>query len=132
MSRHATGVMRPINRIIRHLRDETGGVTILVAICMTVVLGMAALVIDVGAAQARKAQLQDAADAAAMGLAQRCFESALTMLAACDAGVRSSATTIASGYAAENVNDATASVTSVEFTSDTVKVTLSSDQPSFF
>ena len=114
------------------MRDESGAVTILVAICMTVVLGMAALVIDIGAAQARKAQLQDAADAAAMGLAQRCFESALTMLAACDGGVVGSATAIASGYAAENVNDESASVTSVAFTSDTVKVTLTSDQPSFF
>ena len=126
------GVLRPINRVIRRMRDESGAVTILVAICMTVVLGMAALVIDIGAAQARKAQLQDAADAAAMGLAQRCFESALTMLAACDGGVVGSATAIASGYAVENVNDESASVTSVVFTADTVKVTLTSDQPSFF
>ena len=114
------------------MRDETGAVTILLAICMTVVLGMAALVIDIGAAQARKAQLQDAADAAAMGLAQRCFESALTMLAACDGGVVGNATAIASSYAVENVNDESASVTSVAFTADTVQVTLASDQPSFF
>ncbi len=122
----------PSTALIRRARDESGAVTILMAICMTVVLGMAALVIDIGAAQARKAQLQDAADAAAMGLAQRCFESALTMLAACDGGVTGNATAIASGYAVENVNDASAAVTSVVFTSNTVKVTLTSDQPSFF
>lgn len=127
-----TGILRPINRVIRHARDESGAVTVLIAICMTVVLGMAALVIDIGAAQARKAQLQDAADAAAMGLAQRCFESPLTLVAACDAGVRSAALTTASGYAHENVNDASAAVTSVVFTPNTVKVTLTSDQTSFF
>jgi Flp pilus assembly protein TadG len=132
MTRLSGGIMRPINRVIRRARDESGAITILVAICMTVVLGMAALVIDIGAAEARKAQLQDAADAAALGLAQRCFDSALTMLAACDAGVRAGANATASGYAVENVNDASASVLSVVFTSNTVKVTLGSDQPSFF
>ena len=127
-----TGVMRPINRAIGRARDETGAITILLAICMTVVLGMAALAIDIGAAEARKAQLQDAADAAATGIAQRCFDSPLTMAAACDAGVRAGATATASGYAVDNVNDGSASVLSVVFTSNTVKVTLASDQPSFF
>jgi hypothetical protein len=54
------------------------------------------------------------------------------MIAACDAGVRSNALTTASGYAVENVNDSSASVLSVVFTTNTVKVTLASDQPSFF
>lgn len=131
-ARLSGGILRPINRLIRRARDESGAVTVLVALLMTVVLGTAALVIDVGAAQARKAQLQDAADAAAMGLAQRCFESALTMIAACDGGVTGNATAIASTYAVENVNDASAAVTAVQFTSNTVKVTLTSDQTSFF
>jgi hypothetical protein len=124
--------MRAINRVIRRMRDETGAMTVVVAIVMTVVLGMAALVIDIGAAEARKAQLQDAADAAATGIAQRCFDSALTSLASCDAGVVGSGGTIALGYARDNVNDASAAVTSVAFTSTTVEVALSSDQPSFF
>ncbi|MFO5197577.1 pilus assembly protein TadG-related protein, partial [Salmonella enterica subsp. enterica serovar Typhimurium] len=85
----------------------------------TIVLGMAALVIDIGAAEARRAQLQDAADAAAVGLAQRCFDSALTSLAACDGGVVGAATATASGYAVDNLNDRSASVSSVVFTGNT-------------
>lgn len=125
-------MMRSISRTIRRRRDETGAITVIVAIAMTAVLGMAALVIDIGAAQARKAQLQDAADAAATGLAQRCFESLLTSLASCDAGVIGGASGTAAGYALDNVNDASAAVSGVSFTDDTVTVTLTSDQPSFF
>jgi Flp pilus assembly protein TadG len=118
--------------MFRRLNDETGAISVITAIMMTVLLGMAALVIDIGAAEARKAQLQDAADAAAMGLAQRCFDSALTSLAACDGGVVGGGVSIATGYATENVNDGSAAVTSVDWTSNTVKVSLTSDQPSFF
>lgn len=125
-------MMRAINHRIHRMRDESGATTVIVAIMMTVVLGMAALVIDIGAAEARRAQLQDAADAAAVGIAQRCFDSALTSLAACDGGVVGAATATASHYAVDNVNDRTAAVSGVAFTSDTVKVSLTSEQPSFF
>lgn len=125
-------MLRSINRTIRRMRDESGAVTVVVAIVMTVVLGMAALVIDIGAAEARRAQLQDAADAAAVGIAQRCFDSSFTSLASCDGGVVGAATATAGGYALDNLNDRSASVSSVVFTNDTVHVTLSSDQPSFF
>src|SRR5689334_6511602 len=100
--------MRAINERVRRLRDESGAVTVIVALSMTVLLGMAALVIDIGAAEARKAQLQDAADAAAVGLAQRCFDSPFSSLAACDGGVVGAATATAAGYAVENVNDGVA------------------------
>ena len=125
-------VMRALNRRLARMRDETGAITLITAIMMTVLLGMAALVIDVGASEARRAQLQDAADAAALGLAQRCFDSALTSAAACDGGVVGGATGTAAGYATENVNDGSASVTSVVFGANTVKVSLTSEQPSFF
>lgn len=125
-------MLRAITRRIRRLRDDTGAISVITAIMMTVLLGMAALVIDVGAAEARRAQLQDAADAAALGIAQRCFDSALTSLAACDGGVSGSGASIAAGYATENVNDGSAGVTSVVFTANTVSVSLTSDQPSFF
>lgn len=125
-------VMRRINRRIARMRDESGAITVIMAITMTVVLGMAALVIDIGAAEARRAQLQDAADAAATGIAQRCFDSTFTSLAACDGSVVGGATAIASVYAKDNLNDRSASVAGVTFTSNTVKVSLTSDQPSFF
>ncbi|MEO8261202.1 MAG: pilus assembly protein TadG-related protein [Pseudolysinimonas sp.] len=132
MSFERFGALRAINRRIARMRDETGAVTVITAIMMTVLLGMAALVIDVGASEARRAQLQDAADAAAVGLAQRCFDSALTSLAACDGGVVGGASSTAAGYAIENVNDRSAAVTSVVFSANTVKVSLTSEQPSFF
>jgi hypothetical protein len=125
-------MMRSINRRLAQMRDDTGATTVIVAIMMTVILGCAALVIDIGAGEARKAQLQDGADAAAIGLAQRCFASTLTMLSGCDAGIRSGAVATATVYATDNVNDGSASVSSVVFTANTVKVTLHSDQPSFF
>jgi hypothetical protein len=125
-------MMRAIGHRIRRMRDETGATTVIVAIMMTVVLGMAALVIDIGAAEARRAQLQDAADAAAVGIAQRCFDSALTGPASCDGGVVGAATATASGYALDNMNDRSAAVSGVVFTADTVKVSLTSEQPSFF
>ena len=64
-----------MRRIIRKLRNEQRGAsTVIVALCMTAVLIVVALVVDIGATAARKAQLQDAADAAALAIAQQCFE----------------------------------------------------------
>lgn len=118
--------------VIRRGREERGAVTVIIAIMIIVLLGMAAMVVDIGAAQARKAQLQDAADAAALGIAQRCFESTLTLVSGCAADIRATATGVAGGYATQNVNDGSANVTSVAFTASTVTVTLTSSQPSFF
>jgi len=51
-------------------RDERGAVIILMAAFSLVIVGMAALVVDVGALKDEKRQLQNGADAAALGLAQ--------------------------------------------------------------
>ncbi|HET7718453.1 MAG TPA: pilus assembly protein TadG-related protein, partial [Acidimicrobiales bacterium] len=51
-------------------RDEKGAVLILMAAFTVVMIGMAALVIDVGALNDEERQLQNGADAAALGLAQ--------------------------------------------------------------
>lgn len=51
-------------------RDEKGAVLILMAAFTVVMVGMAALVIDVGALNDEQRQLQNGADAAALGLAQ--------------------------------------------------------------
>jgi Flp pilus assembly protein TadB len=55
--------------------DDTGAVAILVAVLLTggVLLGTAALVIDVGNLYAKRDQLQNAADAAAWAVAQSCI-----------------------------------------------------------
>lgn len=58
----------------RLLREQQGASSVIVALCMTAILIVVALVVDIGATAARKAQLQDAADAAALAVAQRCYE----------------------------------------------------------
>jgi hypothetical protein len=51
---------------------EDGAVSVLVALLMVVLLGFAALSIDVGMLYSEKAQLQNGADAAALAVAQTC------------------------------------------------------------
>jgi Flp pilus assembly protein TadG len=51
-------------------RDEKGAVLVLMAAFTVVMVGMAALVIDVGALNDEQRQLQNSADASALGLAQ--------------------------------------------------------------
>jgi hypothetical protein len=53
-------------------RDDAGAVVALVAIMMVVLLGMGALVIDVGQLYAERRELQNGADAAALAVAQDC------------------------------------------------------------
>lgn len=124
-----------MRRLIRRLRSEQDGASaVIMAMSMTIVLIVAALVIDVGAMSARSAQLQDAADAAALAIAQQCYESGATNeLAGCDPAVQSAATTIASQIASATVNDGQASVIGVpEFELHTVTVYLASAQASIF
>lgn len=51
---------------------ERGAVTVVVAILLVVLLGFAALAVDVGAMYAEKAQLQNGADSAALAVANQC------------------------------------------------------------
>ena len=104
------------------------------AMMMTVVLIVAALVIDVGAMSARNAQLQDAADAAALAIAQQCYESfATNELNGCDPAVRAAATNTALEFAQATVNDGTASIIGAPvFDLHTVTIQLASVQPVLF
>ena len=74
---------RPILRLLR--RDERGAIGVLVAIFIGagVLTGMGALVIDVGQLYQERAELQNGADAAALGVAKSCA------LGTCAAGSRS-------------------------------------------
>ena len=56
--------------ISRHIESEKGAATIIAALCMTVMLGVSALVIDVGVITYEKSRLSNAADAAALAGAQ--------------------------------------------------------------
>ncbi len=59
-----------LSLLSRIKREETGGVIILVAISIVVLMGMAALVIDVGGMYTARRQMVNAADAAALAGAQ--------------------------------------------------------------
>jgi hypothetical protein len=114
-------------------REELGATSVMVVLLMTALLVSAALVVDVGAMQARKAQLQDAADAAALAIAQECFEHAGTSPLGCSPAVAAGSVATAGDFAVANLNDRLADVESVEFpTADTVRVTLASTQDGFF
>ncbi|MCR1163526.1 Tad domain-containing protein [Paenarthrobacter sp. UW852] len=73
---------------------ERGAVSVLVALMMVVLLGFAALAVDVGAVYAEKAQLQNGADAAALAIATDCAE-----------GTCGSSAATGSQFANSNAND---------------------------
>ncbi len=77
-------------RLKDRLEDESGAVAVTVALLTVVLLGFAAISIDIGANYAEKRQLQNGADAAALALAQDTLcKSALGATAAADSWVRS-------------------------------------------
>ena len=86
---------------------DRGAVATLVVVLLAggVLLGMGALVIDVGQLYSERAQLQNGADAAALAVAQGCAKG----VASCDASTSGTAGTYANG----NALDSTSAVTSV-------------------
>jgi Flp pilus assembly protein TadG len=95
------GLARPMMRLLG--RDEEGAIGVLVAIFIAggVLLGMGALVIDVGRLYQNQAELQNGADAAALGVAKSCASGA------CNAG-------LAGGYANANASNLTAGQAAVD------------------
>lgn len=85
-------------------QDESGAVAVIVAIGMIALLGMAALVIDVGAMYAEKAQLQNGADAAALAIAATCADNESDPL--CVSG-----SSLAGDYADANAGDGATAIT---------------------
>jgi Flp pilus assembly protein TadG len=97
------GLARPALRLLR--RDERGVVAVLVGLLLgTVLLGLGALVIDVGQIYQERAQLQNGADAAAIAVAKSCIYTTCT-----SGGALSTALT----YAGENGNNGVAGVSQV-------------------
>jgi hypothetical protein len=85
-----TGLARVVLRLLGRDRQQ-GGIGVLVAVVLGggVLLGMAALAIDVGQIYQNRAELQNGADAGALGVAKSCA------LGACNSGA-------AGGYATAN------------------------------
>jgi Flp pilus assembly protein TadG len=97
------GLARPVLRLLR--RDERGVVAVIVGVLIGgVMLGLGALVIDVGQLYSERATLQNGADAAALAVAKSCATSTCTA-----SGALSTAVT----YAGENSPDGVAGVSLV-------------------
>ncbi len=64
--------MRRLGRGTAEGNGERGAVSVLVAILMVVLLGFAALAVDIGVLYAERTQLRNGADAAAIAIAQKC------------------------------------------------------------
>lgn len=61
-----------MRRVTSRADDERGGIAVIVAILMVVLLGFAAISIDVAMLYSERAQLQNGSDSAAFMLAQKC------------------------------------------------------------
>lgn len=84
---------------MRRLREgEDGAVAVMVAVLLVVMLGMAALAVDVGHLYQERRELQNGADAAALAIAEDCARSIVT----CAIDV---VTPIADQYADDNATD---------------------------
>lgn len=105
---------------MRRLNDDRGATGVLVGILMVVLLGMAGLVVDVGAMYQERRVLSNGADAAALAIAEDCALGT----ASCD---WYTATATAKRFADANADDGVSAVASVtlDLINKTVTVTLS-------
>lgn len=90
---------------------ERGAASVIVAIFLVVLLGFAALAVDVGAMYAEKAQLQNGADSAALAIANQCAK-----------GTCGNSTNTAAEFANSNANDGTSGSTVTFPETTTVRV----------
>ncbi|MFE4543801.1 Tad domain-containing protein [Arthrobacter sp. NPDC056727] len=107
-----------MRRIALPADSEHGGVAVIVAIVMVVMLGFAALAIDVAKLYAERAQLQNGSDSAALMLAQKCARN--------DTINCSATTPMAADLANKNAIDGSSNVKSIALdgTNRTVRVTV--------
>ncbi len=90
---------------MRRVTDESGAIAVIVAIVLTALVGVSAIVVDVGSLYAERRQQQNAADAAALAVAIDCARTTC-------AG-SSSAMNTASAQANANSNDNATTVTQI-------------------
>jgi Flp pilus assembly protein TadG len=100
---------------MRRLSGDRGAVAVLVALLIVPLLACTALVVDIGAVYVEKRQLQNAADAGALAIAQDCAAAR----AAC-----TTMTTTATSFATQNAGSS-ASAVPVRTSSNSVTVTTS-------
>lgn len=109
-----------MRRLKDELNDERGAVAVTTAIFMVVLLGIAALVVDIGALFYERAQLKNGADAAALAVAQNCAAGN------CDGDFTALAVSLAGQNAADGLSDAAVTVSP---TTGTVTVNTTTSTP---
>lgn len=100
-----------------HIEKECGGITIIVALLMVVLLGFTALAVDTGVLYSERAQLQNGADASAIAIAQKCAR------AVSDPDC-SSTSPMATSFANQNALDGMSNVKSISLETIARKVTV--------
>jgi Flp pilus assembly protein TadG len=96
-----------VRRVTRDKQaKDSGAITVIVALLMVVLLGSVAIAVDVGVIYSERAQLQSGADAAAIGMAQKCARDATDPIC-------STTSTLATSLANQNALDGMSKVHSV-------------------
>ncbi|AXJ08248.1 pilus assembly protein TadG-related protein [Arthrobacter sp. PM3] len=106
-----------MRRLRRNSEKERGAAGVLVAVMMLVLIGAGALAVDVGQIYAERAQLQNAADAGALAVAQQCHRTPT----ACS---HDQAVLWAQALSGGNSNDGATDVDSVEVDLENNQVTV--------
>jgi len=99
--------VRRLNAVLQagKTTNERGAISVIVAIMLVVLLGSAAIAVDVGVLYSEHAQLQNGADAAAIGVAQKCARNSADTLC--------TTSTLAATLANQNALDGTSNVRSI-------------------
>ena len=111
--------MRRLNAVLQDGKttNERGAISVIVAIMLVVLLGSAAIAVDVGVLYSEHAQLQNGADAAAIGVAQKCARNSTDTLC--------TTSTLAATLANQNALDGSSNVRSIALDTTSRKVVVS-------
>jgi len=111
--------VRRLNAVLQDGKttNERGAISVIVAIMLVVLLGSAAIAVDVGVLYSEHAQLQNGADAAAIGVAQKCARNSTDTLC--------TTSTLAATLANQNALDGSSNVRSIALDTTSRKVVVS-------
>lgn len=109
--------MRRLTGWTANRERERGGITVIVALLMVVLLGFTALAVDTGVLYSERAQLQNGADASAIAVAQKCAHSLTDPEC-------SSSSPLASSVANQNALDGMSNVQSIALDTAARKVSV--------
>jgi Flp pilus assembly protein TadG len=124
--------MRPVCHWHKKLRDESGNVLVLVALCMTVLMGFMALAIDVGLMFRAKRGLQIVADAAATAGALEYYNTGSGAGVSTAARAAATANGVTNGVGGAVVTVINPVTSGAHTGSGTVEVDVSQPNPTFF